>query len=141
MRRSSFAAIAAMGLVVAAAAVPALGANRGSAAPSAPRCSELLPHSRHLCEGPGVTCSSKPDDHVRWEAVFATEPTLAGADQWRRTAENVFSEVLKIEGDVRCSNGYGVYEVGLTFGSRAEAARLVEQWRQVGFTAARVEPS
>ena len=74
-------------------------------------CSELPTQLQSLCTGPGVTCVKHPDAHSRWEAVLATEPTMAQAEKWATLATTRGFGSMHIEKDVHCSNGNGVYEV------------------------------
>lgn len=131
-------------LVVAVAALAGLGAGtvRASIAPTAARCGELPAKLRSLCDGAGVTCVTTPDDHGRWEAVFATEPTMAHAEAEARLASARGFGDLHIEKDVQCSNGYGVYEVSQArFLTRAAALELVKKAKAAGFANARTEDS
>ena len=105
-------------------------------------CGELPAALRSACVGPGVTCSVKADAHERWEAVFATEATLAHAEVSLALARKRGLDPAGIETDVRCSNGAGVYEVGKPgFKSRAAAAALVAKAKAAGFSNARTEDS
>jgi hypothetical protein len=134
-----------LAVIVVALAVAAFGAGSLSAATlvsSASRCGELPAQFRSLCEGAGVTCLVREDAHSRWEAVFATEPTMAKAENKARLAVARGFGAAKIEKDVQCSNGYGVYEVvRARFMSQAAAAGLVANAKAVGFANARTEDS
>ena len=82
------------------------------------------------------------DAHSRWEAVLATEPTLAGAEKQAKLATARGFGSMHIEKDVQCSNGYGVYEVAQArFLSHAAAQVVVAKAKAVGFTNARTEDS
>jgi hypothetical protein len=132
-------------LVVAVAAVAALGAGTvlaTTAQSASVRCGELPAQLRSLCDGAGVTCVTNEDAHARWEAVFATEPTMAHAEAKARLASVRGFGAMHIEKDVQCSNGFGVYEVSQArFTSRAAALELVRKAIAAGFTNARTEDS
>jgi hypothetical protein len=89
-----------------------------------------------------VTCTTLEDAHSRWEAVLATEPTMARAEKMAKAATAAGFGAMHIEKDVQCSNGYGVYEVAKSrFLSHADAATLVAQAKERGFRFARTEDS
>jgi hypothetical protein len=129
-------------LLTSALAAGALTAGATKLSAAAPRCGELPASLRHACDGKNVTCKAKPDDHRRWEAVIATEPTMGHArDQLRRALAKGFG-TLHIEVDVRCSNGAGVYEVSQArFLTRTQAAEVVAKAKAAGFPNARTEDS
>jgi hypothetical protein len=130
--------------IVVVAAVAAFSAMAVSAATRSVtvRCAELPASLRSACAGPGVTCKVKPDDHGHWEAVYATEPTMAKAQKMLELAKARGFHDLDIETDVQCSNGAGVYEVGkASFTSHAQAAALVASAKAAGFPNARTEDS
>ena len=105
-------------------------------------CRELPAQLQSLCTGPGVTCVTKDDDHSRWEAVLATEPTMAQAEKMAKLASARGFGSMHIEKDVQCSNGYGVYEVAQArFLSRAAALAVVVKAKAAGFPNARTEDS
>lgn len=81
-------------------------------------------------------CVVKEDAHKRWEVVFGTEPTMAKAQSTEKRAAALGFGPLKIEADVRCSNGAGVYEVALNgFKTFSGAAALAVKARAKGLSA------
>ena len=105
-------------------------------------CHELPSRLQTLCTGPGVTCATKSDAHSRWEAVLATEPTNAQAENMAKLATARGFGSMHIETDGRCSNGNGVYEVAQArFLSRAAALAVVTKAKAAGFANARTEES
>ena len=132
----------AVGFTVAIVVALAVGSPVSGAATSANVCRELPAQLQSLCTGPGVTCVTKDDDHSRWEAVLATEPTMAQAEKMAKLASARGFGSMHIEKDVRCSNGYGVYEVEQAgFLSRAAALVVVVKAKAAGFANARTEDS
>jgi hypothetical protein len=127
------------------AAVTVIGPGTGTARTRSETpavCKELPPGLRHLCGGPNVSCTPLSDQHARWEAVFATEPTNAKIEKWLARAKDKGFSRAKIEVDTRCSNGNGVYEVATgRFLSRTAALALVTQLKSDGFPHARTEDS
>ena len=89
-----------------------------------------------------MTCVKKSDAHARWEAVLATEPTMAQAEKWAKLASARGFGSMHIEQDAHCSNGYGVYEVAQArFLSFAAAHAVVVKAQAAGFANARSEDS
>ena len=131
----------AIGALSAAFVVAGAGSSFG-AVRSGDVCRELPAQFRSLCTGPGVTCTTLSDAHSRWEAVLATEPTMAHAEKMAQAATAAGFGAMHIEKDVQCSNGYGVYEVAQArFHSQADAAAVVAQAKARGFRFARTEDS
>jgi hypothetical protein len=133
--------VVAFGVLSAALVVAGAGSSFG-AVRSGDVCRELPAQFRSLCTGPGVTCTTLSDAHSRWEAVLATEPTMAHAENMANAATAAGFGAMHIEKDVQCTNGYGVYEVAQArFHSQADAAAVVAQAKAVGFNFARTEDS
>jgi hypothetical protein len=117
-----------------------LAAQASAARPDV--CHELPAKLQSLCGGPDVTCTPLADAHARWEAVFATEPTMARAQTRLARAQAAGFAPVRIEHDTTCSNGYGVYEVATSrFTTRAAALELVSRAVASGFPHARTEES